>query len=287
MNQRQFLGAAKAPASIEEASVVIIPIPYEGGVSWGRGTVNAPEAVFEASEYLELYDEELRVEPNKIGIITVEAMVLPQQHEEMTRAVYRAVKTVLVQNKFPVSIGGDHSVTAGCFQAFREKYGDVSVIQFDAHTDLRDSYEGSKLSHACVMARLQEMTPNILQLGIRSISKGEAEASDLSAIGFMRRIRDKTFDWEERIMQLPDPVYITFDADVFDWGVIRSTGTPEPGGMNWDEAMDILRVIFKNREVAGFDVVELIGDDDDRNSAFAIAKLIYKMIGMKFYGSEL
>lgn len=284
MNQRQFLGETEASASFEEAQVVIIPLPYEGGVSWGKGTAEAPDAVLAASEYLELYDEELRAELNKIGIYTIEAPVIPQQHEEMTQAVYRAVKTVLVQNKFPVSIGGDHSVTAGCFQAFREKYGEISVIQFDAHADLRDSYEGSKLSHACVMARLQEMTPNSLQIGIRSISKEEAESADWDSIGTIRRIRNKTFDLEKQIKKLPDPVYITFDADVFDWSVIRSTGTPEPGGMTWDEAVDILQIIFKNREVAGFDVVELIGDDNDRNSAFAIAKLIYKMIGMKFFG---
>lgn len=283
-NVKQFLGGGEAAVSFKDAKVVILPLPYEGGVSWGKGTAEAPEAVLAASEYLELYDEELKVEPCEAGIFTGEAPELPQQHEEMNRTVYRSVKTVLNHDKFPVSIGGDHSVTVGCFQAFMEKYGSLSVIQFDAHADLRDSYEGSKLSHACVMARLREMTPDTLQIGIRSISREEAESADMNSLGLMRRIRDKTFDWEERIKQLPDPVYITFDADVFDWSVVRSTGTPEPGGMSWDEAMDILQIIFKNRKVVGFDVVELIGDENDRNAAFAIAKLIYKMIGMKFFG---
>ena len=185
-------------------------------------------------------------------------------------------------------LGGDHSISPGFLRALCEEYGTLSVIQIDAHADLRDSYQGSKFSHACVMARIRELTPHTLQIGIRSMSFEEAqrvEREDLP-VCTMSDFRRGKFDMDAALENLPDPVFITVDVDVFDWSVIMSTGTPEPGGFTWDEAMDLLKNIFAHKRVVGFDVVELSYSETDKNSAFAVAKLIYKMLGFKLAAGE-
>jgi len=160
----------------------------------------------------------------------------------------------------------------------------MGVVQFDAHADLRDSYEGSPLSHACVMARMRGLTRHTLQIGIRSLSIEEAALinKERLAVGFMHQVRAGGFDFDAALKQLPDAIYLTIDVDAFDWSVVRSTGTPEPGGLLWDEAITMLRRLFETKTVVGCDVVELSHRDDDPNSPFAVAKLIYKLIGFKF-----
>lgn len=268
----------------EKAAVTIIPVPYEGGISYGSGAAEAPEAIIEASPYLEMYDEVLELEPYLVGISTLESP-LPERcdAEAMVQSTYEATKRCLDRDKFVVCIGGDHSITNGCFKALLERYTNLSVIQFDAHTDLRDSYEGSALSHACTMARIREHTQSTLQIGSRSISAEEAlrikqQRMDVCT---MHAFRHGRFPLAEKLSLLADPVFITFDLDVFDWSVIASTGTPEPGGFLWDETMELLQQVFEAKRVVGFDVVELSHRPNDSNSAFAAAKLIYKMIGFK------
>ncbi len=284
MNNKQFLGLRAESPLVKDAQVVILPFPYEGGVSYGTGTGLGPDAIIDASHHLELYDEYLKVETNRIGISTAEPPKISQNPEEMIKIAYKSTGLLLDQDKFVVLVGGDHSITSGYVKALLERHKTMSVIHLDAHADLRESYQNSKLSHACVMSRIREMTQQTLQIGIRSLSLAEAERikDENIQICTICDYRNRSFDIDEALEKLPDPVFITFDVDVFDWSVVRSTGTPEPGGMFWDETISLLEKIFTSKNVIGFDVVELAANETDPNSAFAVAKLIYRMIGFKF-----
>jgi agmatinase len=287
--KKQFLGLDTAESSFQNAQVILLPLSYEGGVSYGRGAAKGPDAVIDASCYLELYDEVLDAEPYTRGICTVEPPEIPPDPHDMTQKVYETTKAILEKDKFVILIGGDHSITPGYCRALQEKYETLSVIQFDAHADLRRSYEGSGFSHACVMSRIREITTDTLQIGIRSLSGEEAQrvTEENISICTMNDYRKECFSLHASLEQLPDPVFITFDVDVFDWSVIRSTGTPEPGGFFWHEAISLLQEIFSVKRVVGFDIVELVGDDNDRNSSFAAAKLIYKVIGFSGFIQKL
>ena len=283
LNSKQFLDLDAKFTEFKTAAVAILPVPYEGGITYGKGTAQGPDAVINASQHLELYDEMLKAEPFRMGIATLMPLKPPSDLKDLHKTIYRCSKAVIKEDKFVVLLGGDHSISIGYFQALQEKHPLLSVIQIDAHADLRDRYRGNPFSHACVMSRIREFTTHTLQIGIRSMSLDEArriEREDL-AVCTMADYRRGNFDIDAAIARLPDPVYVTVDVDVFDWSVIRSTGTPEPGGFLWDEALHLLQKIFMQKNVAGFDVVELSGDSNDRNSAFAVAKLIYKMLGFK------
>jgi agmatinase len=279
----QFLALDKTYCEFEPAAVAILPIPYEGGVTYGMGASGAPEAILEASAYLELYDEVLQAEPYKMGITTVSPPELPTEARDVIEAVYSTSGRLLDVGKFVVMLGGDHSITSGYFRALYERYPASSVIQIDAHADLRDYYEGSGWSHACVMSRIREYTHNTLQIGVRSLSIEEAMKieNEQLKVCFMHDYRSDRLGVERAIVDLPDPVFITADLDALDWSVIRSTGTPEPGGFLWHEALDLLGLIFKHKNVIGFDIVELSRSESDMNSPFAAAKLLYKMLGFK------
>jgi agmatinase len=283
LNAKQFLDTDTRFAEFKTAATAILPVPYEGGVTYGAGTEKGPDAVINASQHLELYDEMLKAEPFRMGIATLMPLKPPWDPQELHKAVYQCSKAVIKEDKFMVLLGGDHSISIGYLKALQEKHPLLSVIQLDAHADLRDRYKGTPFSHACVMSRIREFTPHTLQIGIRSMSLDEARRIEREnlAVCTMDDYRKGNFDIDAAIAALPDPVYITVDVDVFDWSVIRSTGTPEPGGMLWDEALHLLQKIFMQKNVAGFDVVELSGDSNDPNSAFAVAKLIYKMLGFK------
>jgi agmatinase len=286
LNKTQFLGIENEYTNPERAENIIIPFPYEGGVSYGRGTAQAPQAVLDASAYLELYDEILDSEPYRKGIATLAAPSIPKEPYKMIETLFNLCTPIVDSGKFCGVIGGDHSISSAFAKALFNRYGKLSVIQLDAHADLRDSYEGSPLSHASVMARIRDFTRETLQIGIRSMSAEEAQLwkkENLNLIT-MERFRKNEYDLIALLDKLPDPVFLTLDVDVFDWSVIRSTGTPEPGGMYWDEMMALLQTIFNNKNVVGFDVVELSHRKDDINSPFAAAKLIYKIIGFKQSG---
>lgn len=283
LNPVQFLGIGDPFTDPGLSAVAVLPVPYEGGVSYGRGAAQAPGAVLEASRHLELYDDVLKAEPYRVGITTVRPPELPPAQGEVIEAVYRTVKTLLDEDKFVVGLGGDHSISSGFVMALYEKHGRISVIQIDAHADLRDDYEGSRLSHASVMARIREITDHTLQLGVRSLSREEAERVDREGLALctMHDLRRGTYDLDSALANLPDPVFLTIDVDAFDWSVVSSTGTPEPGGFFWDEAIELLGKIFAARHIVGFDVVELAYSEGDRTSPFAVAKLIYRLIGLK------
>ena len=280
-----FMGADEAAGNIENARVVILPFGYEGGVSYGKGAAAAPQAVLEASHYLELYDERLEAEPYEIGIFTLPASPMADRAELVVAGLHDTLRPLLAKGKFVVVIGGDHSITNGYLRALSDRQGPFAVIQLDAHADLRDSFEGSPLSHACTMARALEITPHILQIGIRSMSAGEARRVKAQGLSLytMQDWRGGRLDLKAALDRLPTDVFLTVDVDVFDWSVIASTGTPEPGGCYWDEALSLLETVFAVKNVIGVDVVELSYNPVDTNSAFAVAKLIYKIIGMRFY----
>ena len=279
----QFLGLESKHTDFARAAVVILPVPYEGGISFGKGAAQGPQAIIEASRYLELYDEGLQAEPYRMGIATVNAPILDSDPERVQKEIYRSSRALRQAGKFIVLLGGDHSISSGLARALKEEGDPLAVLQLDAHADLRDTYEGSRWSHACAMARLREITPHTLQIGIRSMSAAEAALiqEQQMPVCTMDAYRRRTFDLKAALDKLPDAVYLTLDVDVFDWSVVRSTGTPEPGGLLWDEAMDLLRLIFSTKKVIGVDVVELARNPHDINSPFAVAKLIYKMLGFK------
>lgn len=282
-----FLGAAEAASGLDSARVVVLPFGYEGGVSYGKGTADAPRAVLRASQYLELYDELLDDEPYRIGIFTPAVPKIAHGPEQMVDQLEAMLQGLLDQDKFVAVVGGDHSITNGYLRALSRRRSSFGVIQLDAHADLRDTYDGSPLSHACTMARALELTPHCLQIGIRSLSAPEARRvkEQKLALYTMRDWRRGRLDLSKALKRLPEKVFLTVDVDVFDWSVIADTGTPEPGGCFWDEAMNLLETVFAAKDVLGLDVVELCPNPGSNNSAFAVAKLIYKMIGWRFVQS--
>jgi agmatinase len=280
-----FLGPPPPFGSIQNAKVVILPFGYEGGISYGAGAARAPQAVLEASQQVEFYDELLDVEPFRVGLATVAEPAIPASPERMMGLVESETDALLSRDKLVVLLGGDHSISPGYVRALAKRYPELGVIQLDAHADLRDSYEKSPLSHACAMARIREITPHTLQIGLRSMAAEEARVikrRDL-AVCTMDQWRRGSFNLAAALEKLPDQVFISLDVDVFDWSVIASTGTPEPGGLRWHEALHLLEIIFESKEVVGWDVVELAHQPHDFNSPFAAAKLIYKMIGFKYH----
>ncbi len=283
-NPTPFLAPPAEWCDLSKARAVIVPFPYEGGVSYGLGAADAPQAVLDASSQVEFYDEELACEPVRIGIGTAVQPRIPSDPAKMAALAAAVTEEWVARGKFTVLVGGDHSISSGYVNTLCRHYPRLGVIQLDAHADLRDSYEGNRLSHACTMARVREMTPHTLQIGIRSMDAAEAQraAREKLALCTMRRWRAGGFDLGAALAALPQKVFITLDVDVFDWSVIASTGTPEPGGMRWYEMLDLLQTIFETKEVVGCDVVELAYRPHDPNSPFAVAKLIYKMIGFKF-----
>ena len=279
-----FLGCDNPGA--ERACVGILPFGYEGTVSYGRGTAEGPRAILEASAQVELYDEALGYEPCQAGIVTLPQPPLPRTPADAVAAARDGTSRLLARGLWPVVLGGEHSISSGVCEALTEAYDELGVIQFDAHADLRASYGGSPHSHACVMARMRERIGAVLQLGIRSLSAAEAERIRASgyAVGWMREMRSGAFDLASALAALPDRVFLTFDVDALDLNLVRATGTPEPGGFTWGEVTHTLAEIFQTKTVVGMDMVELCGGD--RISAFCVARLVYRMIGLRFPPSE-
>jgi len=262
---------------------VIIPVAYDGTSTWMKGADEGPDAIIEASVNMELYDIETDCEVYKRGIFTENAIGGDITTREMITAVEEAVRYYLEEDKFTVVIGGEHSVSIGSIQAHAKKYDKLTVLQLDAHADLRDEYNGSKYNHACVMARAKELCP-IVQVGVRSMSSSEKESADKSRMFLAEDIHDNT-DWTKKaISKLSENVYVTIDLDAFDPSVVPSTGTPEPGGLLWYEVLAFLKSVSDQKNIVGFDVVELCPDGSNKAPDFLAAKLIYKLLSYKFGG---
>jgi len=266
-----------------DAKIVIIPVAYDGTSTWRKGADKGPSAIIEASANMELYDIETDSEVYKKGILTEGEIGGEISTAEMTEIVTETVRYHLERNKFTVVIGGEHSVSIGSIKAHAGQYKNLTILQLDAHSDLRAEYNGSKYNHACVMARAKELCP-VVQAGIRSMDYSEKDSMDLSMVFFAKDIYNNT-DWIKKVISgLSGNVYITIDLDVFDPSIMPSTGTPEPGGLLWYDVLALLKAVSEKKNIVGFDVVELCPDSRNKAPDFLAAKLIYKLLSYKFGG---
>jgi agmatinase len=283
-----FLGLEEK-AGWEEAGVVILPVPYESTVSYQGGTRGGPRAIIEASRYLELYDQELDAEPGtEVGVCTLPALHLTSAGPEAAIAELRSAMDDILDaagDRLVIGLGGEHSITSAPVLAhaarLKREGRRLSVLQFDAHSDLRLEYEGSPYSHAAVMARCMDEV-DITAVGIRALTSEERrlirERDSITTIFAEEMWADR--DWIQRALDsLGEDVFITFDVDYFDPSIIPATGTPEPGGPGWYPTLELLRRVFAERNVVGADVVELAPMPGNAAPDFAIAKLVYKMVG--------
>lgn len=275
---RAFGDFSPEEMSYDSAAVAILPVPYDGTSTWIKGADRGPEALLEASYNLEFYDIETQTEVFRRGIATLEPVTEASSPEAMADEVERRMATILSDGKFPVLIGGEHSVSIGAFRAVARRYPNLTILQLDAHSDMRDEYEGSACNHACVMARAKELTSNITQVGIRSTAREELHNINPKRTFYAHRIAEDD-EWIERVSaQLGEEVYITIDLDVFDPAYLPSTGTPEPGGLSYREVMTLLRRVISEHRVVGLDVVELCPNPHAKASDFLAAKLIYQFL---------
>ncbi len=228
---------------------------------------------------MELYDIETRSEVYKKGVYLAPPVTEDASPEKMVEAVHKTTRNYLKQEKFVTLFGGEHSISIGSIRAFNETFEDLTVVQLDAHADLRESYQGSSCNHACAVHEASKTT-NLIQVGIRSMDISEVDHMDENQTYFAHDLYE---DWmDDAIGQMTPNVFITIDLDVFDPSVVPSTGTPEPGGMFWYETLEFLKLMFKKKNVVGFDIVELKPNEKDKSSDFLAAKLYYKMLSYKF-----
>ncbi len=280
-SSQNFAGLASPYADFETAKVVILPVPYDSTTEWHSGTREGPQAIVNASQYLELYDIELGREIYKVGIHTLpEIKPVLSSPEEMIQRVYQVAKELLRQDKFTVMLGGEHSLSLGIVKALNEENQALCVLQLDAHADLRDEYSGTKYSHACVMRRIVELCP-IVQVGIRSLSQEEQQFLNQNKMHPFT-ISTSSSDLaspEQIVTSLSDNVYVSIDLDVFDPSIMSAVGIPEPGGMQWHEVLILLKSVAQHKRIVGFDLVELCPAQGPASCAFLTAKLAYKLIG--------
>lgn len=279
MNKKNYAGIPDKYSRIDDAKVVLIPVPYDGTSTWQKGSDKGPEAFLEASENMELYDIETRSEVYKKGIYLAPPVTENSSPEKMVEAVYKTTKNYIKQEKFVTLFGGEHSISIGSIRAFNESFEDLTVVQLDAHADLRPEYEGSTCNHACALHEASKKN-NLVQVGIRSMDVSEVEHMDENQVYFAHDLYE---DWQEdAIGQMSPNVFITIDLDAFDPSILPSTGTPEPGGIFWYETLEFLKMMFKKKNVVGFDIVELCPNKNEKSSDFLAAKLYYKMLSYKF-----
>lgn len=279
---KNFLGLPKEHTSYDKARVAVISVPYEATVSYKGGTAKGPLAIIDASAQVELYDEELGRENYDVGIATLEPLkVGGLSTARMFEVVHDAAAGILKDGKFLAVFGGEHSITPAVVKAVCEAHGDVTVVQFDAHADLRREYEGDPMSHACAMARVREFCPAV-QLGIRNLSVEEARwvKKDGLSVFFAHEMRANSRWAEDAIQKIStEKVYVTIDVDAFDSSFMPATGTPEPGGLSWYDVTGFLRKLSETKKIVGFDLVELAPIPGLHACDFAVAKLAYKLIG--------
>jgi len=280
-----FTGLVNPP--FEESQIVVLPVPYDHTTSYFPGARNGPRSIIIASADMETYDIEMRAELVDYVKIHTLSEIMPniKSPKSMKNSVRSVVKQIIEKNKFPVTLGGDHSISIGVIEAFHKKYKeDFTVVQIDAHADLRDKYDNSRFSHACIMRRVKDMNLPTVQVGIRSMSSEEAEfikQKNMQNTIFYGRILQT--DIEKIVSAIKtDKVYITIDVDGFDPSIIPGTGTLEPNGLLWETTIDMLRRIFESKNVLGFDVVEVRPTGTTTQTQDNASRLIYKMLLFKF-----
>ena len=279
-----FGGATADPPAFDRARVVVLPIPFDRTTTYVPGTRNGPREIIQASSHMELWDEELGMDVHEVGIFTMPEMELPfGEMAPVVEEIRRVGSEIMALDKFLVALGGEHSITPPLVAAAAARHRGLHVLQLDAHADLRDSYMGTRHNHACAMRRVLEHA-RVTQVGIRSLSPEEAEAipSLATTIFYDHEMRQDPA-WMERVVEsLGNPVYVTVDVDGFDPAIMPATGTPEPGGLAWYEAITLLRKVFTARTVVACDVVELSPIPPLVAPNFLCAKLVYKMLGYRF-----
>jgi agmatinase len=270
---------------LEKAKVVIIPVPYDGTSTWGKGADKGPDAFLAASENMETYDIETNTEVYRQGIFLADSVQQNESPEALVNAVYSVTKDYIKRNKFVTLIGGEHSMSIGSVRAFNECFDDLTVLHIDAHADLRETYKGSRFNHACSMFEASQNT-NLVQVGIRSMDALESTVMDPEKTFFAHEMAKDDY-WGDKVIDLmTENVFISFDLDALDPSIFPATGTPEPGGLFWYETLEFLRQVFEEKNVVGFDLSELCPGENDRASEFLAAKLFYKMLSYKFMAEE-
>ena len=281
MEKRTFGGIEPQFAEKDAAKVWLQSIPFDGTSTWGKGADKGFEAFLDATENMELYDIETDSEVYQQGIYLLDDFPKFKTAEEMFEAVYETTQKLLGENKFLTFMGGEHSVSIGIIKAFYEYFEDLTVLQIDAHADQRSEYHGTPYNHACAVYDAGQ-NANLIQVGIRSMDIAEKENMNYDKTFFAHEMHGNT-DWMKQSLDLmTDNVYITFDLDAFDPSIMPATGTPEPGGLDWYTTLNYLKEVFKNKNVVGFDIVELAPIQGFKAPQFLVAKLFYKMLSYKF-----
>ena len=266
---------------LDNSKIVLIPVPYDGTSTWQKGADKGPEAFLHASENMELYDIETQTEVYKQGVYLANPVTENASPESMVDAVHDVTKKYIKKNKFVTIFGGEHSISIGTIRAFNECYDNLTVLQLDAHADLRQEYHGSKCNHACAVYEASQTT-NLIQVGIRSMDVIETTVMDTDKTFFAHDMAVDDTWMDSAIDLMTDNVFITIDLDAFDPSIMPSTGTPEPGGLLWYETLEFLKQVFEEKNVVGFDIVELCPNPKAKSSDFLAAKLYYKMLTYKF-----
>ncbi len=280
-----FAGIPEKFASFNNAEILLQSIPYDGTSTWGKGADKGFERFLEAAENMELYDIETDTEVYKKGIHILPEIQEKSSPEKVFEKVYHNTLQILQSGKFPTFFGGEHSISIGIIKAFYETYQDITILQLDAHADLRHEYNGSAYNHACALYDASK-NADLIQVGIRSMDKAELDDMNKDNCFFAHDILGNP-DWLDRALGImKDTVYITLDLDVFDPGIMPSTGTPEPGGLSWEVTLQFLKRVFELKDVKGFDIVELAPIKVLKAPDFLVAKLYYKMLSYKFKYNE-
>lgn len=281
MKTKTYAGIPEENAKLETAKIVLIPVPYDGTSTWQKGADKGPDAFLEASENMEVYDIETDSEVYQQGVFLADPITENGSPEAVVEAVHQTTKKYIKKNKFVTLFGGEHSISIGSIRAFNEMFEDLTVLQIDAHADLRETYDGSKYNHACAVYEASQTT-NLIQVGIRSMDAIEKTVMDEEKAYFAHEMAADDNWMDSAIDQMTDNVFITFDLDALDPSIMPSTGTPEPGGLFWYETLEFLKQVFEEKNVVGFDIVELCPNKNDKSSDFLAAKLYYKMLSYKF-----
>ena len=279
--EKTFAGISQEYANPETAKISLTSIPYDGTSTWGKGADKGFDAFMDAAENMELYDIETGGEVFRRGIVIEPAVLEESSPEAMYQATYEHTKSLLKKGRFNTFFGGEHSISIGIIKAYYEHFENLTVLQLDAHADLRPEYGGTPYNHACALFDASQNT-NLIQVGIRSMDVLEKKYLKRRRCYFAQNIHGKKKWIEKSIGQMTDNVYITLDLDVFDPSIMPSTGTPEPGGMTWYQVTDYLKTVFEEKNVVGFDIVELAPNPNNKAPDFLAAKLYYKMLSYKF-----
>lgn len=279
---KTFAGIPEQYAYYERSKIVLLPVPYDGTSTYGKGADNGPAALLNAAENMELFDIETQSEVYQQGIYLADAIMENTSPDILVQSVEENVSQYLSDGKFLGIVGGEHSISIGAIRAFRKRYDDLTILQLDAHSDLRPEYNGSPYNHACAMHEAVQQG-KVIQVGIRSMDSVELPFVNEENFFTSYDIRNNKYWKEDVVNTLGKNVYITIDLDAFDPSIMPSTGTPEPGGLLWNETLDLLKMVFTCANVVGFDIVELAPIENLHAPDFMAAKLYYKLLSYKFH----